>query len=70
MHLYATKAAVRTTIDDINPALPVIIYIYIYIYNNLHSLGSLRYCRIYNINSRPGIHHYVYATIINYHKYR
>ena len=40
-----TEDASRHAVDDINPALPIIIY------RNSHSLGSLRSCRIYIINS-------------------
>ena len=36
-----------TTVDDINPAVPIM-----RIYDDSHTLGSLRSCRIYIINSR------------------
>ena len=46
LHLFR-GLLVATTVDGINPALPII-----RIYPNSHSLGSLRSCRICIINSR------------------
>ena len=51
--LEALSYRIGFRVDDINPALPIIVYKEIY--HNSHSFGSLRYCRYYIINRRSSI---------------